>query len=232
MYLRFLCPWEYIGLERYILSLDRFKKILVTREKIKKKSLSGLNELRQDLTAQLALWGRLYFGSCQAARIFFLPVLKCLRFKKKITETVNILFSKEWQDIDFSSGVKIRFLFAQFGKKNTQRMMLLKKTLLSEEHKDYQRIQVQIEEKLLKEELKRNHPVRLSEIAINGNDLINMGLSEGEKIGDILKIVFEKVLINPENNDKDYLIKLVQDIIKDEDTIKRKGENMLNKYLY
>ena len=74
---------------------------------------------------------------------------------------------------------------------------------------------MQIEEKLLKEELKGNNPVRLRDLAINGNDLIEMGISEGEKIGSILWIIFKKVLTNPESNNKKYLLELARHIISD-----------------
>ena len=202
------------GLQGYIFSLDRIKKTDITKKKIMKKTLSGLDILKKDLNAQLALWGRLYFGSCQTAHIFYFPVLKCLRFEKKITETVKILLSEEWQDIDFSSGVKIRFLFARFGKKNAQRMMFLKKTVILAEHDEQQGNQLKKEEILLEEELKRNHPVRLSEIAIDGNDLKKIGYQQGEEIGNALRYILKKVLVQPKLNHREILLILARDAKK------------------
>ncbi len=202
------------GLERYIFSLDRVKKIHFHKNEKNKLNLSGLDKLKQDLASQLALLGRMYYGSCETARIFYFPVIKSLRFKKKISETVKILLSREWTKVDFDSAVKIRFLLAKFGEENTKRMIFLKKALLLEKNNYYRIKQLKIEESMLKEELKKKHPVKLSDLAINGNDLLKMGLSEGEKIGDILGIVLKKTLINPDINNKDYLMKFVQSMIK------------------
>jgi len=93
-------------------------------------------------------------------------------------------------------------------------MMFLKEALLLEENNYYRIKQLKIEERFLKEELKKKHPVKLSDLAINGNDLLEIGLPEGEKIGDILSIVLQKTLINPNINNKDYLMKFVQSMIK------------------
>jgi len=202
------------GLERYIFSLDRVKKIRCYKKEKNKLNLSGLDKLKKDLASQLAFLGRLYYGSCKTAGIFYFPLIKSLRFKKKISETVKILLSREWPKVDFDSDVKIRFLLAQFGEENTKRMMFLKKACLLEENNYYRIKQLKIEERLLKEELKKKHPVKLSDLAINGNDLLEMGLPEGEKIGDILSIALKKTLINPNINNKDYLMKFVQSMIR------------------
>ena len=206
-----LCKY---GLMRYIFSLDRVKKIKIHKNEKNKLNLSWLDNLKQDLASQLALLGRLYYGSCETARIFYLPVIKSLRFKKKISETVKILLSREWSEVDFDSDIKIRLLLAKFGEENAKRMMFLKKALLLEKNNYYRIKKLKIEESFLKEELKKKHPVKLSDLAISGNDLLEMGLPEGEKIGDILSIVLEKILINPDINNKDYLIKFVQSMIK------------------
>lgn len=205
-----LCKY---GLERYIFSLDRVKKAQFHKNEKNKLNLSCIDNLKQDLASQLALLGRLYYGSCEAARIFFLPLIKSLRFKKKISETVKILLSREWLKVDFDSDIKIRFLLAKFGEENAKRMMFLKKALLLEKNNHCKIKKLKIEEGMLKEELKKKHPVKLTDLAINGNDLLEMGLPEGERIGDILSLVLEKALINPDINNKDYLIKFVQSMI-------------------
>jgi tRNA nucleotidyltransferase (CCA-adding enzyme) len=214
---------QQFGLDRYIFSLDQVKKIQVTKKERKENYLllSGLDNLKKDLVAQLVLWGRLYFGSCQAARMFYFPVVKFLKFTKRTIERIKILLSTEWQDVDFSSSIQIRFLIAQFGRENIELLMSLKKILLSESNQ-LQQNQLKIEERLLREELGSNNPVELSDLAIDGNDLINMGLSEGKEIGDILRIIFKKVLVNPKNNNKDILVQFVQDIIKDKGKIEKR----------
>lgn len=52
----------------------------------------------------------------------------------------------------------------------------------------------------------------LSSLAIKGNDLLELGMSPGPKIGEILRALHEKVLDDPSLNTKEILLKLVADI--------------------
>ncbi len=203
------------GLERHIFSLDRVKKELLTKKRRKQEPLSGLDALRGDLSAQLALWGRLFFETVQYTRIFYLPLIKKLRFEKKIVDKVKILLKKEWQDIDFSSSKNIRFLMADFGKENINQIFFLKKLILLGEHNTTKLNQLKEEERLLKEELEKNPPVKLADLAIKGDDLIKIGIPEGKDLGKILGLLVHKVLISPENNKRDYLIEVAKEIWED-----------------
>lgn len=53
--------------------------------------------------------------------------------------------------------------------------------------------------------------IKMSDMAIKGKDLIDMGISPGKEMGNILKALFEKVLDDPELNNKEKLIKLVEE---------------------
>ena len=56
-----------------------------------------------------------------------------------------------------------------------------------------------------------NQCIKMSDMAIKGKDLIDMGISPGKEMGNILKALFEKVLDDPELNNKEKLIKLVEE---------------------
>ena len=59
----------------------------------------------------------------------------------------------------------------------------------------------------LYEEIKeRNECLSLKDLAIDGSDLIRLGIPAGKKIGNILNELLEDVLQNPENNNSDYLL--------------------------
>ena len=51
-----------------------------------------------------------------------------------------------------------------------------------------------------------NQCVSLKDLAINGNDLILIGIPKGKKIGQILKALLEDVIDNPEHNTREYLL--------------------------
>lgn len=66
------------------------------------------------------------------------------------------------------------------------------------------------------EDVKRGPELgRLSNLAINGNDLLAMGLQEGPMIGKVLRALHERVLDNPQLNEKSPLLGLVPQIIED-----------------
>ncbi len=54
----------------------------------------------------------------------------------------------------------------------------------------------------------------IKNLAINGHDLIKIGIPEGEEIGQTLKSLLELVIDEPELNKKEQLIKIVKDMHK------------------
>lgn len=58
---------------------------------------------------------------------------------------------------------------------------------------------------------KENQCVKMTDMAIGGQDLIEMGIAPGKEMGIILKSLFDKILEDPELNDREKLIKLVKE---------------------
>lgn len=56
-----------------------------------------------------------------------------------------------------------------------------------------------------------NHCTVLTDMEIKGQDLINLGIKPGKEMGDILKALFDKVLDDPTLNDREILIKMVEE---------------------
>jgi hypothetical protein len=67
---------------------------------------------------------------------------------------------------------------------------------------------------LLTNELKeKNNPFSIKDLDINGYDIMNfLGISTGRKqVGELLNFIFEKVLENPELNEKEKILKLLKE---------------------
>jgi len=56
--------------------------------------------------------------------------------------------------------------------------------------------------------------VTLKDLAINGNDLIKIGIPKGKKIGQILSTLLDDVIDNPEHNTREYLLEVALSIMK------------------
>nr|WP_330370188.1 CCA tRNA nucleotidyltransferase [Butyrivibrio sp. MC2021] len=54
--------------------------------------------------------------------------------------------------------------------------------------------------------LEKNQCVNIKSLAVNGGDLIALGITPGKKLGSILELMLEDVLENPEHNTKEYLL--------------------------
>ena len=63
--------------------------------------------------------------------------------------------------------------------------------------------------KLYNEVLERGDCVSLKQLAVNGKDLVDMGMKPGKQIGEQLECFLQEVLNHPENNTKEYLLGLL-----------------------
>lgn len=59
------------------------------------------------------------------------------------------------------------------------------------------------------ETIRKNHCFSLKTLAINGEDLKNIGIIDGKKIGQMLNLALNLVLDRPDKNDKQYLLKYI-----------------------
>ncbi len=83
-------------------------------------------------------------------------------------------------------------------------------------------------EKYLKEKLRRieavtriyneilaeDQPYLISQLVINGSDLIKLGFRPGRAIGDTLRVLIDEVIINPRLNNREYLLRRAAEIKK------------------
>lgn len=61
--------------------------------------------------------------------------------------------------------------------------------------------------------LKENHAYEISMLDITGKDLMDIGISKGPKIGEVLEFLLKKVIENPLNNEKPILLRLAKEFI-------------------
>ena len=61
--------------------------------------------------------------------------------------------------------------------------------------------------------LKEHHAYEISMLDITGRDLIELGISKGPKIGEVLEYLLKKVIENPSLNDNIKLSKLTKKFI-------------------
>lgn len=57
-------------------------------------------------------------------------------------------------------------------------------------------------------------PYRISDLVINGKDLMNIGYRQGRDIGDTLKSLLEEIIIKPDLNNRNYLLRRAKEMRK------------------
>jgi tRNA nucleotidyltransferase (CCA-adding enzyme) len=62
--------------------------------------------------------------------------------------------------------------------------------------------------------LAEGQPYLVSDLVVNGRDLIKIGYRPGRAIGDALKLLMDEVIINPELNKREYLLKKAAEMRK------------------
>lgn len=76
--------------------------------------------------------------------------------------------------------------------------------------------QIETVYKLYQQIVDRGDCVLLKDLAVNGKDLINMGMKPGEEIGEMLELLLRVVIENPIENDRQVLLALVEGKLADE----------------
>jgi len=68
--------------------------------------------------------------------------------------------------------------------------------------------------KRIREEMEKKPPFGTQDLAINGHDIMSMGIPEGKMVGTILSALVEIVLDNPEENTRDKLLALTKEMVE------------------
>ena len=65
---------------------------------------------------------------------------------------------------------------------------------------------------IYREVLAKNQPYRVTDLVLNGRDLMEIGYRQGKEIGDTLKALLDEVIIRPELNTRAYLVKRAKEM--------------------
>lgn len=133
-------------------------------------------------------------------------ILKRLRYDNKTIENVRVLIRYHYlKDISIKEkGVK-RFI-NNVGKERLDDIFKLNIADIKGKADMRSIDKVYNLQKKCKEIFEKQEPLSIKDLKINGNDIIKTGVKEGKKVGEVLQYLLEKVLENPDlNNRKDLL---------------------------
>ncbi len=142
-------------------------------------------------------------------------VLRRLKFDNDTTQKVCALV--QWHDDRPAMTQKsVRKAITRVGLEQYPALFAIKKADILAQS-DYQRTEklayVSQYEAIYHEILEKKQCLSKKELAINGRDLLAMGVGQGKEIGKIIDAIFEQVLDNPEQNDRETLLEMAHKMI-------------------
>lgn len=137
-------------------------------------------------------------------------IMSRLRFDNKTRHDVAELVY--YHDATFEVGAKyIRRWLNKIGPEQFKRLLDVRKAdIMGQKYKyDKERIKkVEVIGRLLKEVLQEDECFSMKSLAINGNDLINIGYKSGKELGNTLNILLQMVIDDEILNEKEELLKI------------------------
>ena len=139
---------------------------------------------------------------------------ECLSFLKYDNKTINAvstLVKNHMVSVDTKKENKIKKLIQEIGEENLTSLMDLKRAdiLGKNPNVGLQTKDIDLFEEKINKILNSNEPLSIKDLAIDGSDILSLGICEGREIGKILNYLLDKVLDNSSLNTKEKLLNLV-----------------------
>lgn len=134
-------------------------------------------------------------------------------------DTINqILVLIENHDVRIEpSPAAVKRMLAKTGPVLFEKLMLLQladNKAKSEECYREKKVKIETVIKIYEHVVSSNEPYRISDLMINGKDLLKAGYKPGRAVGDVLKALVDEVIINPSLNNRMYLLKRAEELKK------------------
>lgn len=138
--------------------------------------------------------------------------MKNLKFDNKTYDRVIKLI--RFHDDRFAISKKsVRKAINRVGVDYFDDLLLIKEADIKSQHHDYEEENLGKLKEIIdfyEEILDDNECLTIKNLAINGNDIKQAGVTEGKLIGEALKYLLEQVLENPEINNREQLMRLIR----------------------
>ena len=155
-----------------------------------------------------------FYGHHRESRRITVDVLHKLHMDSNSIRDIALLVENHDYRVDPSFGA-VKRMMSKTGADLFEKLLTLQKAdnaaknpeLLPEKLK---RIDGGLE--IYREVLAKNQPYRVTDLVLNGRDLMEIGYRQGKEIGDTLKELLDEVIIRPELNTRAYLVKRAKEM--------------------
>lgn len=154
-----------------------------------------------------------FYGHPKQSSEMARSILNRLKYDKETIKTVTNLVLYHDSDIAPSEKTVKRWL-GKLGERRMRMLCLVKKAdalAKSKERCNSQIEEIEVISSLIDEIIARQDCFTLKDLAVNGKDLIDNGIPEGEQIGGILRELLDMVIEGELPNDREALLRKVDD---------------------
>ncbi len=198
-----------------------FKHIMVTLQNVEPDPVLRLSALFHDIgkpVTKKKRYGRVtFYGHEKKSACMTHKIMKRLKFSNEMISQVVLLvkehmlnYSPEWSDS------AVRRLISRVGKELIMPLIMLRKADLIAHGTDKSKEIALLEElrERVETELKKdNIALTVKDLKIDGHVIMKeLGIPQGPEVGRILRILWEKVLDNPDLNKPETLLSLAKEI--------------------
>lgn len=155
-----------------------------------------------------------FYGHNKASEKIASRFLKDLKYSNDIIKRVTRLVYHHDRQIE-PTKVSVKRVLNKLGEDIFLDLLEMKKADICGQNPEYiDRLKsIDVLKDIYEEIIEEEQCFSLKDLALNGNDLIEMGIKKGKEIGKILNILLEKVMDSPELNNKEDLSEIVKKYI-------------------
>jgi len=201
------------GFHKYNVFEHTLVMIDETPPKLHMRLAALFHDITKPQTKQLVPGGATFYGHEKSGAWVAGKVLKRLRYSTEIIRKVGILVDRHM----FTTAVTekgMRRLIRRVGRDLIFDLLDIRRADVVAQGMGGTTEDVDEFEQAIRDELEKQPPFGLQDLAVNGEDIMKMfELSESPLIGDVLDYLMEKVLDIPEDNNRDKLMEFARSFI-------------------
>lgn len=163
-----------------------------------------------------------FYGHHKASEKIAERFLKDLKFSNEIIEKVTTLIYYHDRQIE-ATEKSVKRVLNKLGPDMFKQLLKVKEADICGQNPDYLDRLNHIESlrEVYREILEKKHCFSLKDLALNGRDIIDLGVSKGPRVGEVLNSLLEKVIDDSKLNNKETLTELVKEFIEEENVVEQ-----------
>lgn len=157
-----------------------------------------------------------FYGHHRESRQLAVDLLYRLHMESNAIKDIAMLVENHDYRVD-SNYMSVKRMMSKTGAELFEKLMYLQKadnSAKSPKHLPEKIRRINGTLTIYRDILASNQPYRISDLTVNGRDLMAIGYRQGREIGDVLKALLDEVIIKPELNERSYLLRRAKELRK------------------